>query len=106
MSLIERLFTHKKGTIWPIRKLLHTIKKEERTPYINEEANLWASVVACDDDTDSECDGSCTDSDMSTADASVCGGASDHDDLGCCGEPSALLLSEPVGDLDTDGGKL
>ena len=36
--------------------LLPTIKKKERTPNIDEEADFWANVLACDDNTDSEYD--------------------------------------------------
>ena len=36
----------------------------------------------------------------------VRGEDSAHNDLECCGNPSALLLSEPMDDLGTDAGKL
>ena len=62
--------------------------------------------MACDTDFNSDYDDSCSDSDMSTVEPQVGGGASAHNDLGCCGDPMVLLVNEPLDDVGPDSGKL
>lgn len=99
-SLIRDKCSVPKGTHRPIRKILPIIVKKGRPPNFDEEADLWYNVVACDD-TDTE-------SDMPHITPPGIASVSVHgDSLGCCGEPSALLMSKStVNGYDPDAGKL